>query len=109
MEQPLVSELHPFGGTGDFFGYLDGNLSYLDFKTSKACYIEHEIQAVACARLWEEKTGDEIKDVRILRVGRNENEGFEDKHVQLWDLKWELFLKCLDAYHLKKKIEKGGA
>lgn len=104
MERPLVSELYTFGGTGDLFCFMDGKLTYIDVKTSKGCYLNHKVQSVACARLWEERVGDTIEDVRILRVGRNEAEGFEDIHISNWDKMWELFLKCLDVYHLKKEL-----
>lgn len=106
MERPLVSELHPFGGTGDFFGYIDGKFAYIDFKTSKGCYINHKVQAVACAKLWEEKVGDKIEDIRILRFGRNEAEGFEEIHVTQWDKMWDMFLACLKVYQLNKEINK---
>lgn len=106
MEKPLVSELYPFGGTGDFFGYIDGKFAYIDFKTSKGCYLNHKVQAVACAKLWEERVGDTIEDIRILRFGRNEKEGFEEIHVTQWDKMWEMFLACLKVYQLQKEVSK---
>jgi hypothetical protein len=108
MERPLVSELYPFGGTGDIYCFLDGKFTYIDVKTSKGCYENHKVQSVACAKLWEEKIGDTVEDIRILRLGRNAEEGFEEIHIGQWDARWELFLKYLDAYHLEKKIGKGG-
>jgi hypothetical protein len=106
MEKPLVSELHAFGGTGDFFGYVDDVFSYIDFKTSKGCYLNHKVQAVACAKLWEERVGDKVEDIRILRFGRNEKEGFEEIHVTQHDKMWEMFLACLKVYQLEKEISK---
>jgi len=106
MERPLVSELYPFGGTGDFFGFVDGKFSYIDFKTSKGCYLNHKVQAVACAKLWQEKVGDIVEEIRILRFGRNEKEGFEEIHVNQHEKMWKMFLLCLDVYELNKELAK---
>ena len=107
MEKPLVSERHKFGGTGDWYGIYDGDLSYVDFKTSKGCYLEHKIQAVACTKLWEEHTGDLPKNAMILRLGRSMDEGFEEITVPE-DIKapmWECFTYLCQVNELKKIID----
>lgn len=107
MEKPLVSEEHAFGGTGDWYGIFDGDLSYVDFKTSKGCYIEHKVQAVACTHLWHEHTGDMPKHAKILRVGRSMDEGFEEITVSE-DMKgpmWECFTCLCKVNELKKIID----
>ena len=117
MEKPLVSELHPFGGTGDWFGIYDGDLAYIDFKTSKACYVGHKVQAVACTKLWEEHTGDLPKHAKILRVGRSMDEGFEEITIpeDLKDPMWKAFTyackieeltNIIDPYKSKKWVKK---
>ena len=107
MEHPLVSNIHAFGGTGDWFGLYDGDLSYIDFKTSKACYLEQKVQAVACTKLWEENTGDLPKHAKILRLGRSMDEGFEDITVpeEMKAPMWEAFTLCCKIYELKKIID----
>ena len=107
MEHPLTSNLHAFGGTGDWFGKYDGELTYIDFKTSKACYLEHKVQAVACTKLWEEHTGELPKHAKIIRLGRNMDEGFEEITVAE-DMKapmWEAFTYCCKVHELKKIID----
>jgi hypothetical protein len=107
MEKPLVSELHPFGGTGDWYGYENGELTYIDFKTAKGCYLEHKIQAVACTKLWEEHTGELPKNAKILRVGRSMDEGFEYIDVPEYmkaDM-WKTFTLLCEVNELTKKID----
>lgn len=107
MERPLVSELHPFGGTGDWFGFENGVLTYIDFKTSKGCYLEHKVQAVACTKLWEEHTDELPKVAKILRVGRSMDEGFEEIVVPN-DMKkpmWDCFTKLCAVNELTKIID----
>jgi hypothetical protein len=107
MERPLTSNIHPFGGTGDWFGLYDGELTYIDFKTAKACYLEHKVQAVACTRLWKEHTGDMPKRAIIIRLGRDMDEGFEEIEVadKMKDPMWEAFTLCCRIHELKKVID----
>jgi len=107
MEKPLTSERHPFGGTGDWYGLENGVLTYIDFKTSKGCYLEHKVQAVACTKLWEEHMGELPKVAKILRVGRAMDEGFEEIIVPE-DMKkpmWTCFTKLCEVNELTKLID----
>jgi hypothetical protein len=40
VERRIMSEVYAYAGTCDFFGYIDGRLSVLDFKTGKGVYDE---------------------------------------------------------------------
>lgn len=107
MEKPLVSELLPFGGTGDWYGIENRKLTYIDFKTSKGCYFEHKVQAVACSKLWEEHTGELPEVVKILRIGRNMDEGIEeivipDEHK---DGMWNIFKHLCLVHDLKEELD----
>lgn len=107
MEKPLVSEILPFGGTGDWYGLENGVLTYIDFKTSKGCYLEHKVQSVACTHLWWEHTGEMPKVAKILRIGRCMDEGFEEIIVpdDMKDDMWRAFTIMCELYELKKKID----
>lgn len=107
IEKPLVSELYPYGGTGDWFGIENGRLAYIDFKTSKSCFLEHKVQAVACSKLWEEHTGDLPEVVKILRIGRSMDEGFEEIVVadELKQPMWEIFKSLCYVDKLRKEVE----
>lgn len=100
-EIPLVSEVFMFGGTIDCYANLNGRKTLIDFKTCKALYSEHFTQVAAYKVLLEE-SGHPVEDVRILRIGRDESEGFEDQKVPMIDVHWERFKHCLEIYRINK-------
>lgn len=107
VEVPMVSEKYQYGGTVDFYGMLDGKPAIIDFKTGKAIYDEYFHQLAAYVQLIEEQ-GHPIDSVRILRVGRSEDEGFDERVVSRDALQphWRIFLACLEIYNLRKEIKK---
>ena len=105
IEQPIVSEQYGFGGTVDFFGKVDGQPTLLDFKTGKAIYPEFFYQLAAYEELLAER-GELIEVTKILRIGRDEDEGFEERMLGRLTKQWELFLNCLSIYNLQKEIKK---
>jgi hypothetical protein len=108
VETPLISEQYRFGGTIDFYGKIDGLPTLLDFKTGKAIYSEFFYQLAAYQQLLYEADKPTFNlDVRILRIGRDENEGFEERTLGKLDKQWEVFLSCLNIYNLQKEIKKG--
>ena len=104
IEAALVSELG-FGGTIDLLALVNGILTLVDFKTSKAIYPEMITQLAAYHYLLGEH-GYKPKAVRILRIGRREDEGFEEQRRTPKELSahWKLFKHCLEIYNLKKQI-----
>jgi len=104
IEKPLVSDFYGYGGTPDFFGYVDGEQELIDFKTGKALYSESFYQVAAYAHLIKEQ-GHEIKRARILRIGRDNDEGFEERTIINMSQEFELFLHCLAIYNLKKEMK----
>lgn len=103
-EQSLVSEKHQFGGTLDIYTVLQGKKTLLDLKTCKGVYGEHKTQVGGGYRLLLEENGHPVEQVRILRIGRTEDEGFEDVRVDKQDLHGERFLTCRALYTLNKQI-----
>ena len=103
VEMPLVSEQYRFGGTIDFFGKIDSQPTLVDFKTGKAIYSEFFYQLAGYNQLLAE-AGQTIGAIRILRVGRNEEEGFEERVIKKLDNQWQVFLNCLKIYNLQKEI-----
>lgn len=104
-EAMLVSEVFMFGGTIDCYANLNGKKTLIDFKTCKALYGEHFTQTAAYKVLLEE-AGYQVEDIRILRIGRDESEGFEDAKVPMIDLHWEKFKHCLEIYRINKLLGK---
>lgn len=104
IEVSLVSEEYKFGGTIDCYARIDSELVLLDYKTGKGIYPEMIYQVSAYCRLLEEM-GDEMQKVRILRIGRTEDENFEDRLIGEGELEkgWNIFKHCLAIYNLQKK------
>ena len=103
IEEPMVSEQFRFGGTVDCLGKINGDLCLIDFKTSKGIFPEMMIQVVAYRQLLIEH-GYAIDQVIILRVGRTDDEGFEERRVNELGKRWEIFRHCLEVYRLQKEV-----
>lgn len=107
-EMQVVSDTLKVGGTCDIYAEVNGKKTVLDIKTSKACYSEQRTQVVAYAAILEEN-GYKIDECRIIRIGRAENEGFDDILIGGYALHWERFKACLALYRANKNVENGGA
>jgi len=106
-EKPLISEAAQVGGTVDVYGKINGVPTLIDLKTCKACYPEHFTQVAAYAMILREN-GYAVDDVRIIRIGRDESEGFEDRKVPDVDLHIKRFLICRELYSINAKIAREG-
>jgi len=104
IETPLVSEVFGYGGMPDWYGLLDDIPELLDFKTSKAIYSEFFYQLAGYKQLVEEQ-GHPIERERILRIGRDEDEGFEERMMNSLDKQWQVFEHCLAIYNLLKETK----
>lgn len=102
VEEPLVSEKYQYGGTLDLLAKVNGSTTLVDFKTGKAIYREFFYQLAAYRQLALEH-GYKIQKTKILRIGRDENEGFEERDIADLSVQWRIFQRCLDIYNLKKK------
>lgn len=107
-EKPLVSEEHQYGGTMDIYGFLDGEPTLIDLKTSKAIYPEHWIQVAGYSIILEE-LGYPLNECRILQIGRDESEGFREEIRSDLTAEREIFLHCRKIYELQKQVNKKGA
>jgi len=105
LEKQSVSEKYQYGGTLDNYCLLDGVPTLIDYKTGKAIYSEAFYQLAAYKNLLIED-GNEVKQCMILRLGRNEEEGFETKTMTDLSKQFEVFLSCLKIYQLNKEIKK---
>lgn len=96
LETPSISEKYQYGGTFDKYCLLDGVLTQIDYKTGKAIYKEFYYQLAAYKQLIEENYG-KVEQNLILRLGRNELEGFEVRLISNKRLKigFRIFKNCL--------------
>lgn len=102
-ESSLISEKHLFGGIIDCYCKIDGEHTLIDFKTGKAIYDEYFVQLAAYKELLIEN-GFTVDKCRIIRVGRDEKEGFEDRVVSTTDKYFGIFESLLNVYNLKKAL-----
>lgn len=105
LEKQSVSEIYQYGGTLDHYCLLDGVKTLIDYKTGKAIYPEQFFQLAAYRQLLNEE-GNKVDQCIILRLGRNEEEGFETKTMTDLSKQFEVFLSCLKIYQLNKEIRK---
>jgi len=105
VEKPLVSEQYFFGGTPDLYCKLDGMYTLVDFKTGKSIHKEHTYQVAAYGILIEENDPTFVADYRILRIGKDANDAWDEMVVSTKsiELKREIFKKCLEVYALLRE------
>jgi hypothetical protein len=101
-EAPMVSEKHQFGGMCDLYCKINGEHLLVDFKTSGAIYDEMMIQLGAYKMLLEEN-GHKVDKAMIVRIGRDETEGFETRTVTDFTKYQEIFKHLLSIYELRRK------
>jgi hypothetical protein len=110
VELPLVSETWRYGGMVDWYGTIDGKKWLVDIKTSKGLFPEHVFQVAA---YWQMLLENEyqVDGVRLLRVGRTEDEGFDDHVIDTPKLKqaWDVFEAALRLYRAKQIFERKAA
>lgn len=102
-ETRLVSEAYRYGGIIDCYAEVDGVPTLVDFKTSKAIYDEMWYQ-VAAYKVMLEEAGHPVPECRILQIGRDETEGFNEQIRQDLTLQFEIFRHALGIYYAKKKM-----
>lgn len=105
-EAALVSEKHRFGGTVDICAVLHGKATLIDIKTCKSIYGEHKTQVAGGYALLCAENGYNLENIIILRIGRNESEGFEEITVSPSEveLHQKRFLICRDLYTINQQI-----
>ncbi len=107
IERQFVSEISRFGGTVDWYGEINGQMWLVDFKTCKTLFPEHTYQTAAYRALLLEH-GYQVDGVRILRIGRSEDEGFDDKILGIAELNdaWNVFDAALALYRARGDFER---
>ncbi len=103
-EEPMVSEKNRYGGTVDCYCLLDGVPTIVDFKTGSGIYNEYFVQVAAYRELLVEN-GYPVEQIKILRIGRDETEGFEERTVTDSRDWFEIFENLLRVHYLKKKLK----
>jgi hypothetical protein len=101
VEEPLVSEEFRFGGTMDNYCMLNGEPTLVDYKTGKGIYTEYFYQVAAYKQILLEH-GYPVTKIMILRIGRDEMEGFEVREIINTVPYFEVFRLCRQLYDAQK-------
>jgi hypothetical protein len=107
IELKLESPSMMYGGTIDWYGRIGSGSWLIDIKTSKGLFPEHFYQVAAYHRLLVEN-GFAVDGVRLLRVGRGEDEEFDDHALsgEALTSAFEGFEAALKLYRIKQEFEK---
>jgi hypothetical protein len=105
VEIPLVSDVYGYGGTPDLVARVDGELELIDFKSGSGIYYDYYYQVAAYRQILKEH-GHKVERARLIRIGRDDNEGFEERLILKFDQEFELFLHCLSIYNLLKSMKR---
>lgn len=104
-ELQLASDEFRYGGTIDIVAKLNGELTIIDLKTSKAVYDDHKIQIGAYRNLYAENKG-EMPKAFILQLSKKD--GLPYPHPisdTIADNAFEMFKHLLGLYYLRDHIK----
>ena len=90
-----------FGGTVDMLAEIDGRNVLIDFKTGSGIYDDMGYQ-LAGYKILLESNGYKVDQAMIVRVGRDEQEGFEVKSFSDLSKYEAIFNHLLAIYKLKR-------
>jgi hypothetical protein len=108
VELYLTSKRYMFGGQLDLYGILEGKRTLLDVKTSKAVYGDQWTQVAGGYNILLTESDRLVEQVKILRLGRSENEGFQcaDISPEQVEIHKERFVLCRQLYEINKKVNR---
>ena len=105
-ERMCYSRKYNYCGTADLVAKINGKMTCLDFKSSKAIYNETCLQVSAYAEAFCEETGIDIEQRAALRCDKADASYeylvFPDNHIR----DHETFLSLLRLYHFDKQASK---
>ncbi len=103
-EEPLISERYQYGGRLDLCAVCNKELMLADFKTNAKGIFPEMIYQVSAYRQLLLEAGYNVKRTIILRLGRGGQEGADEKILTPYELDngFQIFLRCLDIYRLKR-------
>jgi hypothetical protein len=110
-EQPLVSELHSFGGTYDAIAVVDGRPMLMDWKTGGGIYPETIAQLAAYRQLIRENVGNKRdlapESAVCLRIGKEYGDFHEHRYTsEILDSGWRRFLGAKMMYDEDERLTK---
>ena len=107
LELSLASDR--YGGTMDALVEIDGVVTIMDWKTSKAIYPEYFAQLAAYYNLLKDNVRGDVKQVGILKVPKEDGQDFEYSVRNTGSTEfrnaWIYFEACLNLYNARKRLK----
>ncbi len=102
VEQRLVSERYQYGGTPDLYAVCNKELILVDFKTNAKGIFPEMVYQVSAYRQLLSEVGYKVSRAIILRLGRTDPEGVEEKILTNYemDVGFEIFIRTIEIYKL---------
>jgi len=102
VEERLVSERYQYGGAFDLYAICNKELMLVDFKTNAKGIFPEMIYQVSAYRQLLTEAGYGVHKVAILRLGRTDPEGAEERILTGYemDVGFEIFIRALEIYKL---------
>lgn len=106
-EHIVYSEMG-YAGTLDCVAKLNGVLYLVDFKTSNRIYEDYLMQVAAYAQAYEERTGADIFNAGILRLGKEDGLP-EWREINAKEIAYNFMLfNCLLKFYKEKEEKENG-
>jgi hypothetical protein len=70
-EKKVYSKKYKYAGTLDIVAKVNGRMSVVDLKTSKAIYVDYWLQTAAYQQAYQEETGIDIKNRWIVNIRKD--------------------------------------
>ena len=106
LEVSLVSNEYRYGFTPDGIGYASGELTILDWKTSKGVYPSMLLQVAAYKHGWNEIVPEHpVVGMHILNIGK-ESAAFHHHYFEDLPEEWEAFKAARRLHDLHKIIKR---
>jgi len=98
VEDRVWSRRYGYAGTTDLLAEVDGVLTLVDFKTSKAIYAESTLQVAAYVMALEEMGHERATRGMIVRIPKTADSTFEVLEVPDLDAAFDVFLHVVSLF-----------
>lgn len=106
FERILWSPTYGYVGTADLIAKVNGILSVLDWKTSKAIYPEYNLQTAAYSNAYMEEFGSVIQDRYVVNIKKDGGLEVEKRDLETYSEDLGAFLACLEVYRWNRANDK---
>lgn len=106
IERIVYSRKHRYVGKLDQLAIVDGQLTLVDWKSSKGIYPEHRFQTAAYVHAWEEETGEKVQSRVLVKLGKDDGK-FEPHPLARAEQNkdWRGFLAALKLWRRLQEVK----